>query len=527
MSSPPATTPGIVFISYASEDSEAARKIADALRTSGVEVWFDVDGGLEHGDEWDAKIRKQIKECVLFIAVISQNTQTRHEGYFRIEWDLAAERARGIASGVPFILPIVIDDTREPAALVPDRFRAVQWTRLPGAVVTPEVKARYVNLWAQRTGRGVDQVSAAPGGSSATQSARTDGRAHAHPAKNRWLLSAIAVLVLSVAAVAIWQPWKSAAPADSLARLTAAPIGAAAALSISDKSLVVLPLENLSPDPENAFFTDGIHSEIIETLTRLSDLKVIRRMSSLEFKNSTAPLAEIAQKLVVANVVTGSVRREKDRVKITLELRRASDEAVLWGPQVYERELKEVFAIQSEIAGDVARVLQARQRKGTFGGAEFMTRDPHVYDLFVRLQKDYRENILTVRSWEGIISAAEELVKLAPNFMPAVARLSTSHTNAFRTNRDSSARVRHAAEAKRWAETASSLVGGGQATARWPIIIASSKRTTCGGCSARKISSVRFRMIHRDIITRLLRFLVWGGWTRQSTHTIGHWHWIR
>jgi TolB-like protein len=141
-----------VFLSYASQDAEAARRICESLRSGGVEVWFDADGGLEHGDEWDTKIRKQIKECVLFIPIISAHTQARLEGYFRIEWDLAAERARGIASGVPFILPVVIDDTREPEALVPDRFRAVQWTKLPGGVVTPEVKARYLKLWSHRIG---------------------------------------------------------------------------------------------------------------------------------------------------------------------------------------------------------------------------------------------------------------------------------------------------------------------------------------------------------------------------------------
>src|SRR4051812_36497031 len=141
-----------IFLSYASQDAEAARKICEALRSGGVEVWFDADGGLEHGDEWDAKIRRQIKECVLFIPVISANTQARHEGYFRIEWDLAAERAQGIASGVPFILPVVIDDTREPEALGPDRFRKVQWTRLPEGEVPPEVQARFLKLWSHRTG---------------------------------------------------------------------------------------------------------------------------------------------------------------------------------------------------------------------------------------------------------------------------------------------------------------------------------------------------------------------------------------
>src|SRR3954470_1055705 len=141
-----------VFLSYASQDAVAARRICDALRSGGMEVWFDSDGGLEHGDEWDAKIRKQIKECLLFIPIISANTQARHEGYFRIEWDLAAERARGIASGVAFILPIVIDDTREPDALVPDRFRAVQWTKLRGGEVTLEVQQRFLKLWSHRSG---------------------------------------------------------------------------------------------------------------------------------------------------------------------------------------------------------------------------------------------------------------------------------------------------------------------------------------------------------------------------------------
>ena len=97
-----------VFLSYASQDAEAARRICETLRAESVEVWFDADGGLEHGDEWDAKIRRQIKECVLFIPIISANTQARHEGYFRIEWELAAQRALGIASGVAVILPVVL-----------------------------------------------------------------------------------------------------------------------------------------------------------------------------------------------------------------------------------------------------------------------------------------------------------------------------------------------------------------------------------------------------------------------------------
>ncbi len=185
-----------VFLSYASQDAEAARRICDALRASGVEVWFDADGGLEHGDEWDVKIRKQIKECVLFIPIISANTQARHEGYFRLEWDLAAERARTIASGVPFILPVVIDDTREPAALVPDRFRTVQWMRLAGGVVTAQAQQRLLKLWSHRTGA-LQHEAAREGMSDAllATGARSSETRNPTPGNRVWIAAAVVALL--------------------------------------------------------------------------------------------------------------------------------------------------------------------------------------------------------------------------------------------------------------------------------------------------------------------------------------------
>ena len=138
------------------------RRICEALRAKGVEVWFDADGGLEHGDEWDAKIRRQIKECVLFMPIISANTQARQEGYFRIEWELAAERAMGFAHGVAFLLPVVIDNTRESDALVPDRFRRVQWTRIPDGRVTPDMQARLLKVWSHRTGVLANEAARTP-----------------------------------------------------------------------------------------------------------------------------------------------------------------------------------------------------------------------------------------------------------------------------------------------------------------------------------------------------------------------------
>src|SRR5689334_16121578 len=96
-----------VFLSYASQDAAAARRICDALRAANVEVWFD-QSELRGGDAWDAKIRGQIASCALFVPVISANTQARREGYFRLEWKLAAQRTHMISERAAFLMSVVI-----------------------------------------------------------------------------------------------------------------------------------------------------------------------------------------------------------------------------------------------------------------------------------------------------------------------------------------------------------------------------------------------------------------------------------
>src|SRR5215469_1426441 len=125
---------GAVFLSYASQDAEAAQKICDALRAAGIEVWFD-KSELRGGDAWDRQIRKQIHDCVLFIPVISANAHARDEGYFRLEWKLAVDRSHLMAPDKTFLLPVVIDNTPQADERIPDRFRELQWSRLPDGQV--------------------------------------------------------------------------------------------------------------------------------------------------------------------------------------------------------------------------------------------------------------------------------------------------------------------------------------------------------------------------------------------------------
>src|ERR1700758_4182006 len=139
------TPTGAVFLSYASQDAEAAQSICDALRAAGIEVWFD-KSELRGGDAWDRQIRKQIHDCALFIPIISAHSQARLEGYFRREWRLAADRTHDMAEEKAFLVPVVIDDTSERNASVPDKFRDVQWSHLLEGAVPPAFIERVKRL---------------------------------------------------------------------------------------------------------------------------------------------------------------------------------------------------------------------------------------------------------------------------------------------------------------------------------------------------------------------------------------------
>jgi hypothetical protein len=134
-----------VFLSYASQDADAAGRIRDALRAAAIEVWFD-QSELRGGEAWDSSIRRQVKSCKLFLAVISANTQAREEGYFRREWNLAVGRTLDMAHDAAFLLPVVIDATPDGDARVPEKFREVQWTRLPGGATPASFVERVREL---------------------------------------------------------------------------------------------------------------------------------------------------------------------------------------------------------------------------------------------------------------------------------------------------------------------------------------------------------------------------------------------
>ena len=458
----PAAAHQAVFVSYATQDAEAARRVGEALRAAGIEVWFD-QNELRGGDAWDRKIRTQIRDCALFLPIISANTQARLEGYFRLEWKLAEDRSHLMAKGKPFLVPVVIDATSERDAHVPDAFLAVQWTRLSGG----ESSAAFCTQVQRLLGHDVAGV-ADPGPASARPATTRPGR---RVPKAAWAVAAI--MMVAVVGILVSKRAPESAPVSvqnasagtrppALSPSNGPTAGKSAPAAANEKSLVVLPLENLSPDPENAFFTDGMHAEIITTLQSNADLKVVSRSTALAYKGSTQPIAAIARELGVANVITGSVRRERDRVRIQLDLRRAGDDALLWALPKLDRPVIDAFAVQTEVAEEVSRVLQARAGVGRGGFAPFMTRNPRAYDLYLKALNEYlntgfRSMTLVTQN----IKLLTEAVGLDPAFMPAARLLSRMHGTAFGESSETRDKLHHAAEMKKWGEIASRLAPGG------------------------------------------------------------------
>jgi adenylate cyclase len=137
------------------------------------------------------------------------------------------------------------------------------------------------------------------------------------------------------------------------------PTGAISLAATPEKSIAVLPFENLSHDPENAYFADGIQEEVLTRLAKIADLKVISRTSTARYKSSPDNLREIAAQLGVAHIIEGGVQRAGDQVRVNVQLIKAANDAHLWA-ETYDRNLHDIFAVESEIARGVADTLQAK-----------------------------------------------------------------------------------------------------------------------------------------------------------------------
>jgi TolB-like protein len=397
-----------VFLSYASDDREAANHIAEALRGAGIEAWFD-QSELRGGDAWDAKIRAQIRTCALFLAVISKNTRARDEGYFRLEWKLAVDRSYLMSQNRAFIVPVAIDATRE-SENVPDRFREVQWMRLPdGAPLQPlvdQVKRLLSNAPASPDTAGSSSVPDVKGG----WSRRTLG------------VAACVLIILSGVALGLRRHvYSSDAPKGTIAAQ------ATPAFKPPEHSIAVMPFQNLSGDPAQEYFSDGVSEELLEALARLQGLQVAARSSSFSFKGKSDTPIDIARKLNVATLLEGSVRRAGSKVRIAAQLVDAITGFEIWS-QTFDRELNDILALQAEIATAVTQSLRIKltpdQTDIVQAGG---THNSKALDLYLKsLQLNTN---LTHQNSEESLALLTEAIALDPNFADAYAGRSWVEAN--------------------------------------------------------------------------------------------------
>jgi TolB-like protein len=422
-------------LSYASQDAEAARRNCEALRAGGIEVWFD-RSELRGGDAWDRSIREQIKTCALFLPIISRNTHARDEGYFRLEWKLAVDRSHLMAPDRAFLLPVVIDDSRDDDGRVPERFHDVQWTRLQQGVTTDEFVNRVRRLLS-----GEPAAAAAPAPlplppppppahGSAAPAAHVNARQP--PILTSWRSKAALPALIVAAIVAMGYllanrlaPARrgaevgAATPAAAPSAPAAAPSPPATAFAPPPHSIAVLPFVNMSGDKEQEYFSDGLTEEVLNSLAAINELQVAARTSAFSFKGKDADIGTIARKLNVATVLEGSVRRSSHTVRITAQLIDAVSGFHLWS-KTFDRDLGDVLKLQTEIASAVADALKVTLLAGTAAKIELGgTRNPMAFDAYLHAAK--ATDSLGDQSYLSAIAAYTEAIRLDPDYALAFA----------------------------------------------------------------------------------------------------------
>jgi TolB-like protein/Tfp pilus assembly protein PilF len=287
------------------------------------------------------------------------------------------------------------------------------------------VRLHIVNIYTDELGnqelpekfkqlRGNKKTSAAISGSPVRSTSR------------RWARIAAAVLIASAFAVALVMVWHrpSLKPprASSVAPATSA---------IHEKSIAVLPFENLSRDPDNAYFADGIQDEILTRLSKIADLKVISRTSTQHYKSAPENLPEIAKQLGVAHILEGSVQKSGDAVRVNVQLIKAANDSHLWA-DTFDRKLTDIFSVESEVAKAIADQLRAKLT----GPEEQViatkpTDNPEAYDAYLRGLAYTLKTGNTAANSLGAQKYLREAVRLDPKFALSWALLSFVEARAY------------------------------------------------------------------------------------------------
>jgi TolB-like protein/Tfp pilus assembly protein PilF len=418
-----ASPAGAVFISYASQDSGVAEALCTDLERHAVACWI-APRDVRPGDFYADSIVQAINACTVLVLVLSKNSIDSAHVLREVERASAKKRP---------IIAFRIDATALPPGL--EYFlSASQWIDASGA----SAERLYPKL-----------IEAIRSRKAAASAPETDPRPPTGSrSKSGLLLPAVAVVVVIALGLAYlvadrFRFARRATPLPASPSSTSQPASDAAAPAFTPPahSIAVLPFVNMSGDPKQDYFSDGLSEELLNSLAAVRDLQVAARTSSFTFKGTDADVGVIARKLNVGAVLEGSVRKDGNHVRITAQLINALTGYHLWS-QTYDRDLKSVLALQTEIATAVTRALQATLLADAATSIEVGgTQNPAAFDAYLRGISLERGNFdkETTLARIGVYS---EAIRLDPKFAKAYSELANAE-NQYAANFSSDTEVRN------------------------------------------------------------------------------------
>jgi TolB-like protein/Tfp pilus assembly protein PilF len=330
--------------------------------------------------------------------------------------ELKQRKVYRVALGYAVVAWLVV----QVSATVIPAYHAPDWI-LPIFITTVALgfPVALVLAWAFEIKRGVIEKAPEPTGSLCA-------------ANNRrvWLLAAVGLIIsaLAVGGYWMWHPWRNTSSAQSITASTASEPSSVPPTAIPAKSIAVLPLENLSRDPDNAYFAEGIQNEILTRLATVRDLKVISRTSTAKYQSKPDNLKTVAQELGVSTILEGAVQKAGDKVRVNVQLINARDDTHLWAKS-YDRDFKDVLGVESEVSQEIAEALQANLSPSeSHALASTQTQDTEAYDLFLRGEYELHqaESSLAAEAYDRADAFYKQALAHDPNFAEAAAELARS-----------------------------------------------------------------------------------------------------
>ncbi len=381
-----------VFVSYTKDDRNIARQFATGLEREGFSVWW--DQAIHAGEAFDRATEQALADARAVVVLWSRRS-------VESDW-VRAEATEARATGR--LVPVMIEPCKRPVIF--ELIHTADLASWSGDATDTRWRTLIDDL-RSTIDQARDKPRLVPQGSVAATASRRGLRPG--------VALGIAAGLLALAGLVYWTQFPRSVEPTPTAATASKP---AVPVTQTGVTLAVLPFANLSADPAQDYFSDGLTEEILNQLARIPALRLTGRTSSFSFKGKNEDLRQIGAKLGVANLLEGSVRKDGDRLRVTAQLVRAEDGTQQWS-KTYDRSLSGLFAVQDEIAKDVAQALSVKLDVGTLNRAQGGTTNVEAYDGYLQWRKfalsEQRDPAEARRS----VQQLREAVALDPSFVLA------------------------------------------------------------------------------------------------------------